>query len=63
MVPRSGCAAVTAWVRRVGTVGPTVAQRLGGAGGSWVLLRRGRGGFGRGSKVELSEDSSCDGFD
>ena len=46
MVPRSGFAAVTAWVRRVGSVGPTVAQRLGGTGGSLVLLRRGRGGFG-----------------
>ena len=62
-MPRSGFAAVTAWVRRVGSVGPTVAQRLGGTGGSLVLLRRGRGGFGWGSKVELREDSSCDGFD
>ena len=63
MVPRGGIAAVAAMVRRIGSVGPTVAQRFGGTGRSLVFLRRGRGGFFRGSKVKLGEYSSCDGLD
>ena len=63
MVPRGGIAAVAATVRRIGSVGPTVAQRLGGTGRSVVFLRRGRGGFVGGSEVKLGEYSSCNGLD
>ena len=55
-MPRGGIAAVAAMVRRIGSLGPTVAQRLGGTVRSLVFLRWG-------SKVKLGEYSGCNCLD